>query len=146
MYRKILVGLDGSDTARHALDHALALARQDGAEVYALAVEEQLPAYAATVGEMDEEKRFKNGFFRTVQADAESAAAKVGVPLTFELGCGNASLALVTAAERGGFDLIVLGRSGHSRLHHLFMGATADRVAERAPCAVLIVPPAAVAS
>jgi nucleotide-binding universal stress UspA family protein len=34
---------------------------------------------------------------------------------------------------------VVLGHTGHSRLHHLFLGSTADRVVERAHCAVLVV-------
>jgi nucleotide-binding universal stress UspA family protein len=40
MFKKILVGFDGSKTAWEALRYGLALARDDGASVWALAVEE----------------------------------------------------------------------------------------------------------
>jgi len=56
MYRRILVALDGSEAARKALQAALVLARTHGAHLHALGVEERLPRYAATVGEVEEAK------------------------------------------------------------------------------------------
>ena len=41
-------------------------------------------------------------------------------------------------AEEGGYDLIVLGHRGHFVRDRL-LGSTADRVAEHAPCPVMIV-------
>ena len=46
--------------------------------------------------------------------------------------------ALALAAERG-CDLIAAGHTGHSRLHHLFPGSTADRVVELANCPALVI-------
>jgi len=36
-------------------------------------------------------------------------------------------------------DLIVMGTHGRTGLRHLFMGSVAERVAQLAPCAVLVV-------
>jgi len=41
-------------------------------------------------------------------------------------------------AADGGYDLVVLGHRGHFLRDHL-LGSTADRVAEHAPCPVMIV-------
>ena len=41
-------------------------------------------------------------------------------------------------AAAGRFDLVVLGHRGHFLRDHL-LGSTADRVAENAPCPVMIV-------
>ena len=41
-------------------------------------------------------------------------------------------------AEEGGYDLVVLGHRGHFVRDRL-LGSTADRVAEHAPCPVMIV-------
>jgi len=139
MFAKILVGLDGSDGSKRALEQALALARLTGASVHALSVEEHLPAYAATVGEMQDEQRYKNQYFHQVQAEAEHAAVAAGVSLTHEVAAGHAAQLLVARARELRSDLIVLGHTGHSRLHNLFLGSTADRAVEHAPCAVLIV-------
>jgi nucleotide-binding universal stress UspA family protein len=139
MFKHILVGLDGSDGARRALERTLALARLTGARVTALSVEERLPAYAATVGEVQDEQRFENQYFRQVQAAADAAAAAAGVPISHEVSPGHAAQLLVRRAGELGCDLIVLGHTGHSRIHNLFLGSTADRVVEHASCAVLVV-------
>jgi nucleotide-binding universal stress UspA family protein len=139
MYHNILVGLDGSESAQHAFERAIALAKLAGAAVHALSVEERLPAYAATVGEVQDEQRYENQYFRGVHEEARRLAASSGVSLTHEIVPGHAANELVRVARARGTDLIVLGHTGHSRLHHLFLGSTADRVVEHASCAVLVV-------
>jgi nucleotide-binding universal stress UspA family protein len=138
MFRKILVGLDGSEAAQHALVSALELAALCGAELFVLSVEERLPAYAATVGEVQDEERYEHGYFRKIQHEARRLAEQRGVPMHAEVVPGHAAQVLTRRAKEGGFDLIVVGHTGHSRLHHLFLGSTADRVVELAHCAVFV--------
>jgi nucleotide-binding universal stress UspA family protein len=59
-FEKILVAIDGSECSDRAFDKALELASLAHAAVTALAVEGPLPAYAATIGEVDEVKREKD--------------------------------------------------------------------------------------
>jgi nucleotide-binding universal stress UspA family protein len=138
MFRKILVGVDGSPAARHALEQALELARLVGGQVTALSVGEKLPAYAATVGEMDDEQAFKGEYFRKILDDARRLAAEKGVTLNTHVVVGHPAEHLVRAAKEGGHSLIVIGHTGHSRIHNLLLGSTADRVVEHAPCPVLV--------
>jgi nucleotide-binding universal stress UspA family protein len=56
MYRRIAVGLDGSDGAKQALAAAIALAELTQAELFLLSVEE-LPRYADTIDEINGEER-----------------------------------------------------------------------------------------
>jgi nucleotide-binding universal stress UspA family protein len=139
MFKTILVGLDGSDAARRALQSALDLAVLTGGAVHALSVEERFPAYAATVGEVEEEERFKDHYYRRVHHEARRLAESHHVPFTHEIVPGHAAQVMIAAAKAGAFDLIVLGNTGHSRLQALFLGSTADRVVEHAPCPVLVV-------
>lgn len=139
MFRKILIGLDGSELSEQALDRAFALAELTGAELHALSVEEKLPAYAATVGEIMEEEQYEHRYFTGVQARARKRAGDRQVELHVAIVAGHAAHALVEMAKAGGFDLIVIGHSGHSRLHNIFLGSTADRVVDSAPCSVLVV-------
>jgi nucleotide-binding universal stress UspA family protein len=139
MYQKILVGLDGSEAANHALTHALRIATLMQAQVCAVSVEERLPAYAATVAEMAEEEEYEHSYFAGVQNAARRLAAGQGIALSSKIVPGHAAQVLVEVARTGSYDLIVIGHTGHSRLHNLFMGSTADRVVESATCPVLVV-------
>ncbi len=133
MFRHILVGLDGSDAAQRALQRAIELAKHDGGELTALSVEERLPAYAASVGEVAETKREMDAYFQKIQDAARQAAQEQKVALRTLIAAGHAVDTLVRYAREGGFDLIVLGSGRRG------MGSAADRVAEQAPCSVLIV-------
>ena len=137
-FARILVAIDGSEGSRRAFAKALELATVTGASMTALAIEGPLPAYAATVGEVDEVKREKDAFFGALVAGVEREAAEAGVALEVEVRPGHAAEVISQFAADGGYDLIVLGRRGHFLRDHL-LGSTADRVAEHAPCPVMIV-------
>jgi len=51
---------------------------------------------------------------------------------------GHAAELISDFAAAGRYDLVVLGHKGHFLRDHL-LGSTADRVAEHAPCPVMIV-------
>ena len=137
-FEKILVAVDGSECSERALAKALELAGLTAAQVTALAIEGPLPAYAATVGEVDEVKREKDAFFVGLARHVREQAAEAGVELEVEMTPGHAAEVIPHFAAAGAYDLIVLGRRGHFLRDHL-LGSTADRVAEHAPCPVMIV-------
>jgi nucleotide-binding universal stress UspA family protein len=134
----LLVAVDGSDASNRALDKALELAGLTGAAVTALAVEGPLPAYAATIGEVDEVKREKDLFFGRLADDVRARAERIGVPIEVEVRAGHAAELITSYAREKRVDLIVLGHRGHFLRDHL-LGSTADRVAEHAECPVMIV-------
>lgn len=139
MFRKILLAYDGSAGARRALNVAIELARTCGAELWSLSVEERLPHLAATIGEMEEEKEFANHFFQEALSAAYLQALKAGVELKSEVQAGHAARTIVDFSRQGGFDLVILGSSGHSRAWLMFLGTTAEKVSRHAPCTVLLV-------
>jgi len=137
-FARILVAIDGSRGSLKALDVAVELARLTDGELLALAVEGPLPAYAATVGEVEEVKREKDAFFGAVGAKARDEADRAGVELEVELRPGHPAEQITRYGRERDVDLIVVGQSGHSLRGHL-LGSTADRVAHQAHCPVLIV-------
>jgi nucleotide-binding universal stress UspA family protein len=137
-FERILVAIDGSDASDRAFAKALELAQVTRARLTALAIEGPLPAYAATVGEVEEVKREKDLFFGGLAMRAREQAERVGIELAVELRAGHAAEVISDFAAGGGFDLVVLGHRGHLLRDHL-LGSTADRVAEQAPCPVMIV-------
>ncbi|MBI4318364.1 MAG: universal stress protein [Chloroflexi bacterium] len=139
MFRKILVAYDGSAGSMRALDVAIDLAQKYAAGLWALSVEEHLPRFAATVGEVDEEKEYENHFFAEVQAEAVARARSKGIELKTEIIPGHAAETVVRFAREHSFDLIILSHIGHSALWGTLLGGTSERISHHAHCSVMIV-------
>ena len=137
-FDRILVEIDGSQGAQRALAKAIELAELTGATLTALAVEGPLPAYAATIGEVDEVRRQKDRYYSGVVEAARADAEAAGVEIDVELRPGHAAELITSFARDRGADLIVVGHRGHV-LGDYLLGSTADRVAHRAHCPVIIV-------
>jgi nucleotide-binding universal stress UspA family protein len=137
-FQRILVAIDGSEGSERALAKALELGVVTGATLLALAVEGPLPAYAATIGEVEEVRREKDAFFERLIVHVRELAEQAGVPVELELRPGHAAELIVRCARERQADLIVLGQRGHFLRDHL-LGSIADRVAEHVDCPVMIV-------
>jgi nucleotide-binding universal stress UspA family protein len=139
MWHKILVGLDGSDGATKALAVAVKLASQFGAELHSISVEEKLPHYAATMGEVLESKQEAADYFRRITAEAQQSAQASGVTLHSHVMPGHEVETIVTFAREKGFDLLVIGFMGHSRIFGRIWGSTSQNLTKLSPCTVLVV-------
>jgi len=139
MYRKILVGFDGSPGAQAALRHAIELARLFGAELWSLSVIEIPQWGTATIAEIDEQRRIVEQELSTLQEAAHQQVTEFGVELHTVTRTGHPAQLLVQEAQRGAFDLLVIGHSGRSGVWGVFLGTTADKVVRHAPCSVLVV-------
>jgi nucleotide-binding universal stress UspA family protein len=139
MFRKILIAFDGSEGAKKALRAGIDLAKRYEAELHSISVEEHLPHYAATVGEIIEAKQEATDYFRRVTAEAEAAAAADGVRLTPHVMPGHEVETIVKFVKDRGFDLLVIGFMGHSRVFERIWGGTSQNLARLAPCTVLVV-------
>jgi nucleotide-binding universal stress UspA family protein len=138
MYRRIAIGLDGSDGSRRALEAAIALARTAKAELFLVSIEE-LPRFPAAMDEVEDEQRTAEKFFREVQDEAIAKVNAAGLVAHREIRPGHAAQALQHYAMEVGADLLVIGHSGHSGIWGRLLGTTADKVVDHAPCSVLVV-------
>jgi nucleotide-binding universal stress UspA family protein len=139
LYHKILIPLDGSTGSWKAFDRAVVIAQDTQADLTALSVEEHLPHYAATVGEVDEEKAQENGYFANVHQQALARAQELGVALQTRIVAGHAAESIIRFARSGGFDLIVISHIGRSGVWGVLLGSTTSRVVDHAHCDVLVV-------
>lgn len=140
MFRKILVGFDGSQGSWKALRLALTLARLNpGSEVWALSVLEGLPHLPELVDEFNEERERQSVALKSLQREACAVAEGEGLSLKVQSVAGHAAQAVVRFAEGGGFDLLVVGHSGHSGVWGTFLGGTAEKIVRHATCSVLVV-------
>jgi len=126
---KILVAIDGSESAEKALEHAVELAEKHKAKITLLNVQESKifglkPEVAKELGDY-------------VLSDA---AAKVkGVEFKTLLEFGNPAETIIEVAEKGNYDLIVVGNRGLSSVKRFFLGSVSDDISHHAKCSVLIV-------
>ena len=139
MFKRILVGYDGSKGGAAALRHAAAMAREFKAQIAAVWVREPLPRYTDLPGEPEAETEAGDDYFRERRKEVEALSQEMGVAIACEARRGHPAKAIVRMAAEGGYDLIVVGHSDHSELWGRLLGDTADRISDHAHCSVLIV-------
>jgi nucleotide-binding universal stress UspA family protein len=139
VFERILVAHDGSDGAQKAFDAAVELAAQLTARLHLISVEEDIPRYAETMLEVDEEKEAEDTYFGKLAAQAKRRAALRHVALETSIVTGHEVKSIVDFAKAGGFDLLVIGYHGHSRVYEHLWGGTSQNLARMVPCSVLIV-------
>jgi len=139
MYRNILVGYDGSEGSRKALEHGIRLAKDLNAKISALWVRGSLPHYPETVDEVEEEKEAATLFLQKITKELLAAGTTYGVNIQADSKSGHPAKTIVDYATEHRVDLVVLGHRGHSGLWGGFLGHTTDKVSENAHCSVLIV-------
>jgi len=144
--QRVLCPVDLSEYSRHALNHAVAVARWYEASVTALHVFAAVPvaAYApgtpgfpSVVLTPDDREQVVTAVKRFV---TETAPA---VPIDVVTREGDASGEIVAHAKDMHADLLVIGTHGRSGFERLILGSVTEKVLRRAACPVLSVPPRA---
>jgi nucleotide-binding universal stress UspA family protein len=145
MYRSVLVPLDGSAFAEHALPLALAIARRAGAALnvvqvhvpFALMYADSLSpgSYEAEARVLEQERAYLDGIVKRLASLAPVAvtSALLEGPVVAEMLSGHAT---VTKA-----DLVVMTTHGRGPLSRLWLGSVADEMVRRATTPVLLVRP-----
>lgn len=137
-YRKILVAYDGSPAAKNALAVGADIARSEKSWIKVLAV---VPVYDGdldlfAVGNI---KETIIGPGQELLAEADGLARENGVHVLTNLEQGEPFERIVHVAHDENCDLIVMGRSGLSRLERELMGGVTARVIGHTDRHVLIV-------
>ncbi len=147
MFKSIVVGTDGSETAHYAVSQAVGLASQSGAVLHLVSACRP-PSQAFAIGEPgmmagqvpdikwdDAAREEVSGVLRQAQEKAEAAGVRTETHTWF----GDPADALVKVAETQKSDLIVVGNRGMTGIARAFLGSVPNKVSHHAPCDVLIV-------
>ena len=139
MFKRILVAVDDSPPAARALDVAVDMAHQLGAELAAVHVVDSSPAFMPELAVVDQKKMTAlRGQAVTI---LEKACARIPSELLEDgfLPEGDPAEMILAAAEEWDADLIVIGNDSRGRLAHFLLGSTADAVIRRAKRPVIAV-------
>ncbi len=144
MFRSIVVGTDGSQTASEAVRQAVELAKEIGAKLQLVSAYEPVPA-----SRLREEKREtpediqwmvnpREEVDGILQAAAE-IVCEAGLDVETFARQGDPADALLDVAEETDADLIVVGNKGMTGAKRFLLGSVPNKVSHNAPCSVLII-------
>lgn len=144
MFKSIVVGTDGSDTANQAVRQAVELAGAVGGKLDLVSAYEPVPAQR-----LNEERRQapedlqwainpREDVDVTLEAAAE-VARQAGVAVEVFPRQGDPADAILDVAEERDADLIVVGNKGMTGAKRFLLGSVPNKVSHHAPCSVMII-------
>jgi nucleotide-binding universal stress UspA family protein len=144
MFRSIVVGTDGSDTAGEAVRQAVELAKSVDATLELVSAYEPVPAQRLREERRSapEDLQWAIGPREDVDATLERAAAvarEAGVAVNVYPRQGDPADAILDVAEERDADLIVVGNKGMTGAKRFLLGSVPNKVSHHAPCSVLII-------
>jgi nucleotide-binding universal stress UspA family protein len=144
MFDSMVVGTDGSDTAKEAVRQATELAKRIGATIHLVSAYEPVPE-----GRLREERQQVPDDLQwmvnpreDVDATLREAAEKIeeaGVGVNIYAREGDPADAILDVAEEKNADLIVVGNKGMTGAKRFLLGSVPNKVSHHAPCSVLII-------
>jgi len=149
---RVLAAVDGSRASLHALETLAFLFDLTGGEVCLMHVAEtpwvQFGLEEDWVTEDEEVKEISDAGLlekelgreaEVVIEQARNLLHNYRLSITTRIDEGNPANEILSEAERGQYDLVVVGATGSRDLKHSMLGSVSARIAWAAPCSVLIV-------
>jgi nucleotide-binding universal stress UspA family protein len=144
MFRSIVVGTDGSETARKAVQEAIDLAKAVGAAVVIVSAYEPVPQarLREEARQTPDDLQWMINPREDVDAtlsDAADVVREAGLDVETFAREGDPADAILDVAEERDADLIVVGNKGMTGARRFLLGSVPNKVSHHAPCSVLIV-------
>lgn len=145
MFKRILIPVDGSDTATKALVAGLQIARETSASVRLVHVVNEMAylggidphgTYSADLAGMMREGGAK--VLTDAMAVAQSAGIEASQALLDESGKRLGEV-MATAAKLWGADLVVVGSHGRRGIGRVLLGSGAEQILRLSPVPVLVI-------
>jgi nucleotide-binding universal stress UspA family protein len=144
MFKSIVVGTDGSETANEAVRQATELATAVGASVDLVSAYE--PVSGARLREeaqqVPKDMEWMVNPREDVDATLKAAGEQVGeagVEVQTFAREGDPADAILDVAEERNSDLIIVGNKGMTGAKRFLLGSVPNKVSHHAPCSVLII-------
>ncbi len=143
MYQRVMVAVDGSETAQRGLKEAIALAKDQKAQLAIVHVMDIVVVYAAGQFPGTYIEGLRESAQRTIAqacnaARAEGIEPEVKSPEIMSSGSHVADT-LIEAAEAWRADVLVIGTHGYRGFRHLLLGSVAEGVVRAATMPVLLI-------
>jgi nucleotide-binding universal stress UspA family protein len=142
---RIVCPIDFSEPSRHAIEHAVALARWYEAPILALhvhtAVRTPVPAFELVGAGGPDDEEPEVALLRAVTDEFVTRVSPFGADIRVAVEVGSPADEIVAAAGANPDTLIVMGTRGAGGFEHLLLGSVTEKVLRTASCPVMTVPP-----
>ncbi len=144
MFKSIVVGTDGSDTAKQAVKQAIDLANSVGASIALVSAYEPVSDSRLKRESVDVPKELswmvnpREDVDNTLKEAAEEVEAG-GVKVEVFARQGDPADSILDVAEEQGSDLIIVGNKGMTGAKRFVLGSVPNKVSHHAPCSVMII-------
>jgi nucleotide-binding universal stress UspA family protein len=144
MYARILVPIDGSATAQHGLEEAIALAKRLGSTLHLLNVVDarflvaEVAIYAPPNQLLDDWQAAGEKLLAEAVVLAQAQGVKADSTVLCDPGQRVCDL-ILAEARKSGSELIVMGTHGRRGFSRLTLGSDAELVLRESPVPVLLV-------
>src|SRR5919198_4059624 len=144
MFGSIVVGTDGSETAKEAVRQATELAKSLGAALYVVSAYEPVPESRLRSERQDapDDLQWSINPREDVEATLNTAADQIkedGVNVEVFPREGDPADAILDVAEEQNADLIVVGNKGMTGAKRFLLGSVPNKISHHAPCSVMII-------
>jgi nucleotide-binding universal stress UspA family protein len=143
MYNKALVALDGSKQSFKAVEAARQLAEAGSVKEIVLIYVMSIPHQAVSTDGMNVSfiPEYQEGQSKLAREVIDKACAMVGsqVQVQTMIETGSPSETIIKTADKGKFDLVIIGNRGLNQLQRLFLGSVSAKVVSSVGCSVLVV-------
>jgi nucleotide-binding universal stress UspA family protein len=144
MFKSIVVGTDGSETAKGAVRQSGELARALGAQLHVVSAYHpasgaRIQSGGAWVPERAEWTISRDVEVESVLGEAAGSLRATGTDVETHARTGDPAGAIIDVAEEQSADLIVVGSKGMQGTRRFLLGSVPDKISHHAPCCVMII-------
>ena len=137
MFSKILVAIDGSQSAKRAFEQSIFLAAKCDSKLDVVHVVPcEFGGDSVNTFELVEELKNKG---KKILEQCKKIAVKKKISIKTFSDLGDPAKIIIEIAKNNDYDLIVMGSRGRSAFKELLLGSVTQKVAHHANCPVMVV-------
>ena len=144
MYRSIVVGTDGSETADKAVRQAAELASSVGASLHLVSSYTPVPDARLRAERQQAPQEIQWSInpredVEEILSKAKETVNEAGVSVETYAREGDPADAILDVAEEQNADLVMVGNRGMTGARRFLLGSVPNKISHHSPCSVLII-------
>ncbi len=137
MFARILVAVDGSESAKKAFEKSIYLAQKCNRKLDLVHVVTcELGGDSTIIYDLLDEAKIKA---KKMLKEYKIEASKNNIPLEITITQGDAAKIIIEFSKKNKYDLIIMGTRGRNAFEELLLGSVSLKVMHHAICPVMVV-------